>query len=251
MRESGARLFLCRIILPRCLLRRGFYIEGGFLMSSTKRITTYAMLSAMAFALMFLIRFPIMPAAPHMTYDPKDVIIVIGGFLFGPVAALVVAVVVALVEMVTVSTTAYFGLVMNILSSVAFACTACAVYKYKRSMAGAVIGLLAGIFTVSSVMLLANYFIVPLFLPFVTREAAAAMLVPVVLPFNVIKSGFNAAVILLLYKPVVIALRKAGLYEAANEASSGKIHKGLMLAAGAALVSIAVVVMIMNGVIFS
>ena len=59
-------------------------------------------------------------------------------------------------------------------------------------------------------MMLCNYIITPIYtgLP---RETVAGMLLPVFLPFNLIKYGINTAVTLILYKPIVTALRKAHL----------------------------------------
>ena len=59
-------------------------------------------------------------------------------------------------------------------------------------------------------MLLWNYIITPLYMH-TARADVAAMLVPVFLPFNAVKGGLNLTATLLLYKPVVGALRKAKL----------------------------------------
>ena len=46
---------------------------------STKKITTVGMLCAMAMIVNVLISFPIVPAVSFLRYDPKDILIVIGG----------------------------------------------------------------------------------------------------------------------------------------------------------------------------
>lgn len=172
-----------------------------------KKLTLTAMLCAIAYAVMAVGRIPVVM---FLSYDPKDVIICIGGFLMGPVAAFVVSAVVSLVEMATVSTTGPIGLVMNIISSCAFACTASLIYRKKRSMGGAVFGLAAGCAAMTVVMLLWNYLVTPIYMGY-PREAVAALLIPVFLPFNLLKGGLNFAVTLLLYKPASVALRRAGL----------------------------------------
>jgi len=50
--------------------------------SRTKNMTTMAMLAALAFLVMLVGRIPMVAAAPFLKYDPKDVIIIIGGFIF-------------------------------------------------------------------------------------------------------------------------------------------------------------------------
>ena len=63
------------------------------------------------------------------------------------------------------------------------------------------------------VMLFWNYLITPVYMGY-PREAVVELLIPVFLPFNLIKGGLNAALTMILYKPVVIALRRAHLIEA-------------------------------------
>ncbi|MCL2189365.1 MAG: ECF transporter S component [Defluviitaleaceae bacterium] len=213
----------------------------------TKQLTTLAMLAAMA-CLAMLINVPVIPAAPFLRYDPKDVIIVMGGFMFGPAAAFTLAAITALVEMVTISEAGVWGFLMNTLSSSAFAVSAAAVYKYKRTLFGAVIGLIAGVIVVIPVMLLWNYIVVPLFTG-MPREVVAGMLVPVFLPFNAIKYGLNAAIALIIYKPIVTALTAAGLYRTSSQEGAGKVYLGVLVTAVFVVISLALIILILQGVI--
>ena len=173
----------------------------------TKRIVTLGLMAALAFAAVALIRIP---AVSFLKYEPKDVLLAITGFLFGPVDALIVTVVVSLVEMVTISTTGPIGLLMNVISSCSFVCIAATLYKKQRTLKGAVTGLCIGVVVMTAVMLLWNYLITPIYQG-VPRDVVAGMLVPVFLPFNLVKGILNAALTMLLYKPVVETLRKAKL----------------------------------------
>ena len=202
------------------------------------------MLSAMAFVVVALIRIPVVV---FLKYEPKDVIITIGGFMFGPLASVIVAVVTSLVEMVTISGTGLYGLVMNIIGSVSFGAVAALIYQKKRTVGGAVLGLLAGIAVMVPVMLLWNYIVTPVYMGY-SRDVVAGMLVPVFLPFNLLKGGLNAALTMLLYKPVVTALRKAGLVPKRENAKGG-INIGAMVVSGFVLIGLIIVLLIMNGVI--
>ena len=173
----------------------------------TKRIVTLGLMAALAFAAVALIRIP---AVSFLKYEPKDVLLAITGFLFGPIDALIVTVVVSIVEMVTVSTTGPIGLLMNVISSCSFVCIAAAIYQKRRTLKGAVIGLCIGVIVMTAVMILWNYLITPIYQG-VPRSVIAGMLVPVFLPFNFVKGTLNAALTMLLYKPVVETLRKARL----------------------------------------
>ena len=70
---------------------------------NTLRLATLGMLAALAVLLVALIHFPLIPAAPFLEYDPADVPILIGTFLYGPWAGLGLAGVVCIVQGVTVS----------------------------------------------------------------------------------------------------------------------------------------------------
>ena len=154
-----------------------------------KKITMIAMLTALAYVAMLLIKIPVVL---FLNYEPKDTVIVIGGFIFGPVTSFIISFVVSLIEMITVSSTGYIGAIMNLISTCAFACTAAYIYKKKHDMKGAVIGLIAGTLTMVGVMLLWNYLITPLYMK-TSRADVAAMLIPVFLPFNLIKGSVNTA----------------------------------------------------------
>ncbi len=177
---------------------------------NTKKMILIAMLAAVAYITVFFVRIPVVL---FLSYEPKDVIITIGGFLLGPVAAFVCSAVVSLVEMLTISQTGPIGCIMNLLSTCSFACIAALIYKKKRNLTGAVIGLAAGSVTMIAVMLLWNYLITPLYMTGTSRTDIAGMLIPVFLPFNALKAGFNTALTLAFYKPVVTALRRTGLVD--------------------------------------
>lgn len=114
---------------------------------------------------------------------------------------------------------------MNALSSCTFTCTAAFIYKSKRTQAGAAIGLAVGCVAVTAVMILWNYIMTPIFL-LVPREVVVERLIPVFLPYNLMKSGINAGITMLLYKPVVITLRKARLLPESSGIQAKKINIG-------------------------
>ena len=122
--------------------------------------------------------------------------------------------------MVTISDTGPIGAIMNLLSTCCFACTASIIYKKNRTMMGAVLALVVGTLFMTGAMLLWNWLITPLYMGY-PRDAVAAMLVPVFLPFNLLKAGLNTAFVLFLYKPLVTALRKTGLIESREQTGSG------------------------------
>ncbi|MBQ7172164.1 MAG: ECF transporter S component [Clostridia bacterium] len=209
----------------------------------TKQLAVTGMLAAVAYLLVLVTRFPIFPAAPFLTYEPKDAVIAIGGFLYGPVTSLLLALLVSFLEMVTVSTTAWIGFVMNFLSSAAFALPAALFYRCNRKLSGAVIGLSGGCVTMTAVMVLWNWLLTPLYMH-VDRSLIVGMLFPVFLPFNLLKSVLNAGFAMLLYKPAVKALRAARMLP--EEKGAASLHKKKsLLVLGFSLAVIAAVITLM------
>jgi riboflavin transporter FmnP len=136
---------------------------------------------------------------------------------------------------------------MNLLSTCSFAFTAALIYKRRHTMGRAIAGLLAGTVVMVCTMLLWNYLITPLYMTGTSRSDIAGMLVPVFLPFNLLKAGLNSASILLLYKPVVNGLRRAGLLPVSTAKSSAKI--GVTAFAGLLLVTCILFVLVLRGII--
>ncbi len=225
-------------------------MKEGKLNSGTGKMTAIAMLCAIAYVVMLVGRIPLVPAAPFLKYDPKDVVITLGGLIWGPSAALIVSVIVSFIEMLSVSDTGIIGCIMNIISSCAFACVTSAIYRKKRTLSGAVAGLAAGVVAMVAVMLLWNYLVTPIYMGY-PRETVAAMLVPVFLPFNLLKAGLNAGFTFLLYKPVISALRKSGLISMSTGAAGhGKGRAaGMIVLAVALIVTCILVILSMQGII--
>lgn len=215
----------------------------------TKKITVLAMVSAIAFIMAAFVRVPVVL---FLRYDPKDVVMAIAGFIYGPMAALLVAVIISTVQMFTVSQTGPVGLVMNIISSAAFCCTAAYIYKKKRTMTGAGVGLGAAVVVATIAMLLWNYLITPIFMG-IPRQAVVEMLIPAFLPFNLISHGLNAALTLLLYKHVKAALRAARLLPPLEEGESkgkkSKMNIGTIAIAVFVIITCVLWVLVLQGVI--
>lgn len=212
--------------------------------SRTKKMTVIAMFSAIAYAVMVIGRIPVVS---FLKYDPKDIVIAISGLIYGPLSACLISVIVSLIEMVTVSETGIIGLVMNVLSTVSFAATAAYIYKKHRTLKGAVAGLICGAITMTAIMILWNYLVTPLYMG-LPRDEIAKMLVPVFLPFNLIKAALNAAITLIIYKPLVRGLRKANVITG-KENNSTKSSTGLILVSAVIIVTCILIILMLNKII--
>ena len=205
------------------------------------------MLCALAYIVMAIGRVPVVL---FLSYDPKDVIIALGGLIWGPMISFAVSLIVSFIEMITISSTGWIGLIMNVISTCSFACTAAFIYKKKRTLSGAVIGLAVGAVAAITVMMLWNYLITPLYMGY-PREAVVELLLPAFLPFNLLKSGLNAALTFLLYRPVVSALKSTGLIDKtkSKNAEKRKTNIGLIILAVAIIVACVLFILSLNGVI--
>ena len=187
-------------------------------MTLTKKITITAMFIALSYALTFLfhhLRLVPFPSVPFLTYDPKDILICIAGFILGPWVALGISVGVSFIEMITISTTYFYGFIMNIVSTCAFVIPASVVYKSKKSFSGALISLGVGFVCSVAVMALWNIIITPIYMGYPREVIIKSFLLYIVL-FNVLKTGLNVAAVLLFYKPIINALRATKLIQKGN-----------------------------------
>ena len=85
-----------------------------------------------------------------------------------------------------------------------------------------------GVAALTAVMLLWNYLVTPIYQG-MPRETIAAMLLPVFLPFNLTKGLMNGALTMLLYKPVVMALRRARLVPESTSHEQEKKSRTLII----------------------
>ena len=133
----------------------------------------------------------------------------VGAMIFGPVYGVAMALIVAIIEGITISSTGVYGFIMNVLSSVTFVGIASVVYKLRRTMSGAVIGIAAASLSTVAVMMAANVLITPFYMN-VPRGDVIALIPTLLLPFNLTKVIFNSAVVFIIYKPIITAMRHAG-----------------------------------------
>ena len=171
-----------------------------------RRMVMVAMFTAMAYVAMLFIHIKV----GFLTMDIKDAVITLCGLFFGPLSALFISVLVPLIEIWTISDTGPYGLIMNIIGSAAFSVTVSLFYKWKKTLWGAVIGLVSGALIMTAVMMLANLFITPYYMG-TTMEAVRQMIPTLLLPFNLLKGVINVGAVLLLYKPLSRALHKMGI----------------------------------------
>ena len=184
-----------------------------------KKIVATGVFAAFAYICCVLFHFRV----SFLSFELKDAVMAVGAMSLGPIAGGAMVVIVCLVELVTISSTGVYGLVMNLLSSLTYVCVGSAIYHRHRTMRGAITGTVVASVAMVLVMIGANCVITPAYMHVETAEVIA--LIPtLLLPFNVTKKLFNSAVVCLLYKPVTNALVSAGFLPKRASASVEAVH---------------------------
>ena len=172
------------------------------------KIVGIAMFAALAFVVSLVFRIPV----SFLTFDAKDAIIAMAGFIFGPLSALITALLAATIEL-SISDTGIYGFIMNFASSATFSVVASLIYKYKRTFLGSILSFACATGVLVYVMLALNIFVTPFYMG-APRSAVIELIPTMLLPFNLAKALMNSAIAMLLYKPLITALRKAKLISA-------------------------------------
>ena len=152
---------------------------------STRRIAVTALFCALSLITSF-IEIPIFPPAPWLEYDPSCVVALVAGLAFGPATGTIVVVLSWLVHLVFQFSP--WGVLMDIAANVSLVC---------GMGVGAAVSLV--------VCIVMNLFVTPLYTA-VTMEAVVAMILPILLPFNLLKLVLNCALTALVQGPVSKAL---------------------------------------------
>ena len=233
--------------------------KGDFFMSTIKKADTSAvkikklcvaaLFCALAVASTFVMHFKVM----FLSFDAKDAIIAIAGLLFGPLYSLVISLAVSLIEFVTIGDAGFWGFLMDFISTALFSTICALIYKYKKNIKGAILGLVLASVSMTAFMLLFNLFIVPIYTPNFTTAAVAQMIPTLFLPFNLTKAVLNSAIVLILYKPISRAMKAAKVIRSSDVGldadkeqarSAKKFNKkdAIVLAIGVVLVVLSVIV---------
>ena len=176
---------------------------------TASRIAKIALLSALAYVVTFL-EFPVFPAVSFLKLDFANVFILLGGFMYGPVAAVVISAVKELLSLIDTQTIGV-GEVANFLLTLSFVLVPTIVYRFKKGLPTVTLTLAAGcVLQIAASLVVNRYINFPLyeaFLPFSAAEAFAQWWWYIIL-FNLIKCAAVSLVTLLLYKRISWLLNK-------------------------------------------
>lgn len=192
----------------------------------THKLTVTAMLSTVAFLLMF-IEFPIPALIPaFVKLDISDLPELLAAFSLGPVYGVVVSLLKnVLFSVLHGTSSAYVGEMFNFIMGAVFSFSAGFIYRKHKSRRGALIGALVGAALMSVLSVPLNYFVVyPAYVVFyklplesivgmyqAIRPSANGLLECLLvfnMPFTFFKGMLDVALCFLIYKPLSPLLHK-------------------------------------------
>ncbi|APE72499.2 MULTISPECIES: ECF transporter S component [Enterococcus] len=192
---------------------------GGFQMNNkVQKMVSIAMLAAIGTVLQF-VAFPIMPAFSFLKIDFSDIPILLGMFLYGPLAGVITAFVRSLLHLFLTGL-APQNMVGDFASFLASSIFTLPIFyffgKKKNIRTNRIVGLVSGILALTIFMSIANYFVItPVYLQlygvttqqFLGTSLASYVAIGIV-PFNLIKGLLVSGVFLVLHAKLLPWLSK-------------------------------------------
>ena len=172
--------------------------------TDVKKLAGAGIFAALAIAVSFATSFI---KIGYLSLDAGDIVIVLASFIYGPMVGVAISLVSSIVGLY--NGTLFWGVLMDFISSAVFAFTASFIYSRRKTFNFAIIGIYSAVVAVTAVMMPLNILITPLHSP-VSVEFVLKEIPRLILPFNFAKATFNGGMALILYKPLVRALRKSG-----------------------------------------
>lgn len=165
---------------------------------STRVLVTIALLCAISVLLSF-VEFPLLPGVAWLSYDASIMPAAVCGFAYGPAAGLACGIISVVAHGILFAD--FTGALMNLLVVIGFIWPAALVYKRVHTLKGAIAGLALGIVLAVLMAVLGNLVVTPAWLG-VPLDAVVAMIVPILIPFNLLKGLLNAILTLIVYKAI-------------------------------------------------
>ena len=166
----------------------------------TKKLVRMAMLAAISIILLLVIRIPIFPGAPFLEYDMADVPVLLGAFTMGPAAGLMILFVVSLIQAFMLGGNGIIGMIMHFFASGALVVMASFIYRrFGQNTKSLIVGLIMGGLLMTALMVPFNLIFIPMLFG-VETSVVTAMILPILIPFNLIKAGLNSVLFFLLFK---------------------------------------------------
>lgn len=191
---------------------------------STRKITSLALLSALAALFYFLeSTLPFMP--PFLKLDISEIPVLLGAFAFGPASAVIIELIKNFIHL-PFTQTAGVGELANFLAGSVFAGTAGLIYRFTKNKKGAIISMAAGTVMMTLFTSLFNYYFL---LDFYARFYGMSMadIIAMTRAVNIYVKDIYSMIVFAfipfnLFKGLVVSLFTAFLYKRVSPLLHGK-----------------------------
>jgi riboflavin transporter len=164
---------------------------------SVQLFSVIGVLIALAVVFELLIAFPIPFIPPFLLYSPGDMPLLFIGYFFGPLFGILGSAIKAILFIVFRGEGGLWGMLMHFIASSTFIVVFSLIARSRKK--GSIwIGLLLGTFSRAGIMIPANLLITPIYLN-APIEVVKNMLLPAIIPFNILHSGLNSVLFSLLF----------------------------------------------------
>lgn len=160
----------------------------------TKKIVLVSILTALSIILSITIYFPILPQAPYLLYDPGDIPLLLISTKIGVVDSVLSTLIVSILMALFTGQGGPIGALMHFLATGTLVTVAGLIYRRTKNL---IISLISGTISMAGIMVIANIIFTPIYLG-VPRSTIYPLLLPVIVPFNLIKAGLNSMITYIL-----------------------------------------------------
>ncbi|MCI8956734.1 MAG: ECF transporter S component [Eubacterium sp.] len=195
---------------------------------TTKNLVLMAIFAALASVLM-LLEFPLPFIAPSFyEIDLSEIPVLIGSFIMGPVAGVIIeAVKILLILLIKGTDTAYVGELANFIIGCCFIVPASVIYKKNKTKKSALIGITIGTLLMAAAGVILNYAIlIPFYVkafgmpldlilnmgakinPLISNKWTFVLIC--VAPFNIVKGFIDSLITALVYKRISTFIKGIG-----------------------------------------
>lgn len=189
--------------------------------AQVRYLTVTAMLSAVAFVLMYLeIAIPIMPS--FIKFDFSDLPALLGSFAMGPMCGVLICLVKNVLHL-AFSNSMFVGELSNFILGAIFVAVAGNIYKHKKTKTNAIVSGMIAAVLMGVVSVISNYFVVyPVYYKAGMAKETILQLYQVIapsmksilqclicfnLPFTIVKGLIAVGICMLIYKPLSPVLK--------------------------------------------
>lgn len=176
-------------------------------MKKTHKLSLMAMYAAVSVLAVAFIRIPLIPAAPFLVYDMADIPILMATLTLGGASGGLVLLSVCLIQAFLMGGDGVVGFVMHFVSTGAMVIIFSLIHSKWKNIWGLITAAAISTVAMTLVMIPMNLWLTVVFMG-TPRSVVIDMLIPAIIPFNLIKAGLNSFLTVAVYKITAPIIKK-------------------------------------------